>query len=416
MEDTSLEIAPGVTVTPGQPAAARSLGQRLRWIGLETVAVLFWLYVITKLFVFDVDVYLLDLFAPKWAWLLNYKFPILLGLIVVGMVVSRSLTLGLAVIFIVFYPFIVLFWKIPRFVWKQKSWLLAFALVNAAISFFYSFKRDFIAATLFLICAILIVTVDNQYTLLGASLLLLAIVAFAYYAAFLKAFKPSAVFETYTKLFPAVRTSIKVDKLFRNLPVASMTAQQIDSRTNTLEMVVLFNRACLLITKKLRNYQRSGVNVISYVFGLVFLLIVTIFAFGLINYAMFKIGPNLYQFTYSQPSLFAFIYYSAGSMFYTANGLVPIATVSQAIQLLEFLCGVLLLVILVTVLVALRNEKYSQELENVISSVEREGHAAESVLQSGFNLDSIEAAIAALQQAKAGMAAFIIYLTNNLDE
>ena len=157
-------------------------------------------------------------------------------------------------------------------------------------------------------------------------------------------------------------------------------------------------------------------NVISYVFGLLFLLIVTIFAFGLINYAIFKIDPNLYQFTYSHPSLFAFIYYSAGSMFYTANGLVPVATVSQAIQLVEFLCGVLLVVILVTVLVALRNEKYSQELENVISSVEREGYAAESVLQSEFNFDNIDAAIAALQQAKAGLAAFIIYLTNNLGE
>jgi len=416
MENGSFEIVPGVTVTPDQPAPARSFGQRLRWIGLETVAVLFWLYAITKLFVFDVDVYLLDLLAPKWAWLLNYKFPILLGLIVVGMVVSRSLTLGLTVLFIVLYPLIVLFWKIPLFVWKQKNWLLAFAIVNAAISFFYSFKRDFIAGTLFLICTILIVTVDNQYALFGASFLLLIIVAFAYYAAFRKAFKPSAVFETYTKIFPAVWTSIKVDGSLRNLPIGSMTAQQIELRTNSLQNVVLFNRACLIISKKLRNYQRSGVNVISYVFGLVFLLIVTIFAFGLINYAIFKIDPSLYQFTYSHPSLFAFIYYSAGSMFYTANGLVPVATVSQAIQLVQFLCGVLLIVIFVTVLVALRNEKYSQELENVISSVEREGYAAERVLRSEFNFDSIDAAIAALQQAKAGFVAFIIYLTNNLGE
>jgi hypothetical protein len=294
--------------------------------------------------------------------------------------------------------------------------LLAFAIVNAAISFFYSFKRDFIAGTLFLICTILIVTVDSQYALFGASFLLLIIVAFAYYAAFRKAFKPSAVFETYTKIFPAVRTSIKVDGSLRNLPIGSMTAQQIELRTNSLQYVVLFNRACLIISKKLRNYQRSGVNVISYVFGLVFLLVVTIFAFGLINYAIFKIDPSLYQFTYSHPSLFAFIYYSAGSMFYTANGLVPVATVSQAIQLVQFLCGVLLIVILVTVLVALRNEKYSQELENVISSVEREGYAAERVLRSEFNFDSIDAAIAALQQTKAGFVAFIIYLTNNLGE
>jgi len=185
-------------------------------------------------------------------------------------------------------------------------------------SFFYSFKRDFIVGTLFLICTILIVTVDNPYVLLGGSLLLLIIVAFAYYAAFLKAFKPSAVFEVYTKLFPAMRTSI-VSSAVNSLATSSvepMPAQQLDlSRTNSLQNVVLFNRDCLFISKKLRNYQRSGVNVILYVFGLVFLPIVTIFAFGLINYAIFKFDPNLYQFTYSHPSLFAFIYYSAGSLF-----------------------------------------------------------------------------------------------------
>jgi hypothetical protein len=55
-------------------------------------------------------------------------------------------------------------------------------------------------------------------------------------------------------------------------------------------------------------------------------------------------------------------------------------------------------------------------LEKVISSVEQEGHAVESVLQSEFNFRSVDAAITALQQAKAAFAAFIIYLTNNLGE
>ena len=179
---------------------------------------------------------------------------------------------------------------------------------------------------------------------------------------------------------------------------------------------MLFNRACLFISKKLRNYQRSGVGVISYVFGLVFLLIITIIDFGLVNYGMFKVDPTLYQFTYSHASLFAFIYYSAGSMFYAANGLVPIAAASQTVQLLQFFCGVLLVIILITVIVALRNEKYLAELEKVISSVEGEGRAVESVLRSDYNFDNIAAAISALEQAKAGLTAFIVYLTNNLSE
>jgi hypothetical protein len=126
--------------------------------------------------------------------------------------------------------------------------------------------------------------------------------------------------------------------------------------------------------------------------------------------------PSLFQFTYSKESFFAFIYYSAGSMFYAANGLVPIEPLSQLVQLIQFLCALLLLVILVTVIFALRNERYSSELQEVIVSVEREGRAVEALLLSEFDLGSVDIAIDALQKAKAGMIGFIIYLSNNLDE
>jgi hypothetical protein len=378
----------------------------------------FWIYAITKLFVVDIDVHLMSLINPQLLWLLNYKLTILLALIAIAMLVSRSLTLALAVCYITFYPLIVVLWKVPRFVWTQTSWLLALAIVNAVIAFFYSFRRDFIIGTIFIISTVTLLNTSDMYVLYGTAVTSFVIVAFAYYLAFLKAFKPSAVFETYTRLFPAVRTSklLEVDASLRNLPSESMSEQQVQLRTSSLQNVVLFNRACLFISKKLRDYQKSGVNVVSYIFGLVFLLVFTVVAFSLINYSLFKINPNLYQFTYSQPSFFAFMYYSGGSMFYAANGLVPVAAISQGVQLVQFLCGVLLLVILITVIVALRNEKYAYELERVIASVEREGRAVENVLRNEFNFDSVDAAITALQQTKAGFATFIIYLTNNIGE
>jgi hypothetical protein len=74
------------------------------------------------------------------------------------------------------------------------------------------------------------------------------------------------------------------------------------------------------------------------------------------------IDPSLYQFTYSKETFFSFIYYSAGSMFYAANGLVPVGPLSQAVQLIQFLCALALVGILITVIYALRNERYSNEL------------------------------------------------------
>jgi hypothetical protein len=180
--------------------------------------------------------------------------------------------------------------------------------------------------------------------------------------------------------------------------------------------VVLYNRACLLISKKLRDYQRSGANIASYVLSLMTLLLFAVMSFALINYALYKISPALYQFTYSKESLFAFVYYSAGSMFYAANGLVPVEPLSQFVHLVQFFCALLLLVILATVIISLRNERYSTQLEEVILSMEKEGWAAEAMLLSEFNLGSIDSAIDALQRAKAGLIGFIVYLTKNLGE
>jgi hypothetical protein len=402
-----------------QPAAAEikaGKGEKVFWVGLDLVAILFWLYAIVKLFVFDVDVYLVSLANSDFVWLLNYKFLILVGLVVVAMLVTRSLALALAVAYVAFFPFVVLFWKLPRFAWKQKSWLFAFAILNAAIGLFHSFRRDFISGTLFLISTVLILSSGNQYVLCGSSLIIFALVLFAYALAFIRAFKPSAIFQTYTKVFPLIKKGpfLKVDESVRNLPVELMTTKELELRTTGLQNVVLYNRACLLISKKLRDYQRSGANVASYVLSLVTLLLFAVLSFALINYALYKISPSLYQFTYSKESFFAFVYYSAGSMFYAANGLVPVEPLSQFVQLVQFFCALLVLVILITVIFSLRNERYSTQLEEVIVSMESEGRAAEAMLLSEFNLGSIDSAIDALQKAKAGMTGFIVYLTKNL--
>lgn len=407
-----------VVLQPAEAEIKVEKRTRIFWAGLDLVAVLFWLYAIVKVFVFDVDVYLVTLAGSEFVWLLNYKLLILLGFILVAMLVTRSFVLGFAIVYVAVYPFVILFWKLPRFVWKQQSWLFAFAILNAIIGFIRSFKRDFVSGTLFLISAVLILSSRNQYVLYGSSLIIFALVVFAYALAFVRAFKPSAVFQTYTKVFPIIKKGdfLKVDESVRNLPVEAMTAKQLELRTNGLQNVVLYNRTCLLISKKLRDYQRSGANVASYILSLVTLLLFAVTSFALINYALYKISPALYQFTYSKESFFAFVYYSTGSMFYAANGLVPVEPLSQIVQLTQFFCALLVLVILVTVIFSLRNERYSTQLEEVIGSMEREGQAAEALLLSEFNLGSIDSAIDALQKAKAGMIGFIIYLTNSLGE
>lgn len=402
--------------TEAQPAVRKDM--RIFWLWMDLVAIMFWSYALVKLFIFDVDVYLISLTNPEFVWLLNYKFPILLGTIVLAMLLTRRSVLGLSAIYIAAYPFIVLFWKIPKFVWNQKSWVFVFAALNAVIGLIRSFRRDFISSTLLLISVVLIFSTGNQYILYGVSLVLFALVMLAYALAFIKAFKPSAVFQTYTKAFPLIKKGdfLKIDASVRNLPIDTLTGKQLELRVASLQNVVLYNRVCLFVSKKLRDYQRSGANVASYILSLVFLLLFTVLSFALINYALFTIDGSLYQFTYSKETFFSFIYYSAGSMFYAANGLVPVGPLSQAVQLVQFLFALILVGILITVVYSLRNERYSNELSEVIASMRKESTVAETVLASEFNFENVDSAIEALQKAKAGLLGVIVYLTNSLGD
>jgi hypothetical protein len=92
-----------VVVQPSESAHAPRKKGKVFWAVLNLAAVLFWSYAIIKIFVFDVDVYLVSFANPELVWVLNYKLLIFLGLILIAMLVTRSFDLGFAVAYIVLY-------------------------------------------------------------------------------------------------------------------------------------------------------------------------------------------------------------------------------------------------------------------------------------------------------------------------
>ncbi len=129
-----MEQDTGNVVVVTKPASAESpslgpVGKAVR----EIIAITFWIYVGIKLFVFGLDVYLAARFLPQYVWLLDLKFFILIGLMAIAGLFTKSKEIGLWLAFTVFYPAILIFWRVPVFLYKQESWILTFALINAII-------------------------------------------------------------------------------------------------------------------------------------------------------------------------------------------------------------------------------------------------------------------------------------------
>ena len=391
--------------------------RRANWT-IDTIASFFWLYAVTKLFIFDLDLWLMGELPTVFMLLIEYRLLVILCSVCLILILKGTPFTVSTVLYVAIFPIVLILWKVPRALWKRGSWPLALATMNTVVSIFSSLKRDLLLTTAFLIAVTVTLVANHRLALYASVALLITVLSFAYAYSIIRAFKPSAVFQAYKKIFPALHKTdfLKVDTSVTLLPADKMSGDQLTLTTNSLQNVVLYNRACLFLARRLRDYQKSRLNTLSQIIGLLFLLVFTAVIFSFVNYGIFKIDETSYRSEFGTPGFFTFFYYSTGCIFYATNGVEPANVAAQIAQIIQFFFSVLLLVILGAILFTMRGEKYSAELDEVVHSAEREGRNADSLIKSSFNVSSVDAAIEALQAAKAGLVGVILAATRSLDE
>lgn len=386
----------------------------------EILAISFWFYVFIKLFVFDFDVYLATKFLPEYVWFLDLKFFILIGLIAIVWLFTKNKHIGLWFAFIISYPLILAFWRIPVFLYKQESWILAFALINAIISFFRSIRFIFIGSSFFLVSVAIVISSSNKSLLWLANGIILALLLLAYVHRFVLVFRPSSIFQVHIKLFTGIRehgkkTFFVLDESIKSLPVASLDKGQLEKRTSNLQLSVLFNRTCLFTARKLRDYQNSGLNTISGILTVLLLILLTIVSFAAINYALYKIDPGLFEVSVSQAGFFIFFYYSFNNLLFNSiKEVVPIMPISQAASMAESFLAFFLVVIFVSIILSVRSQRYSEELNQAIDRIENEGMDMERFIRTEYSVGGIDDAILELEKVKATFISFIFKISKNI--
>ena len=72
------------------------------------------------------------------------------------------------------------------------------------------------------------------------------------------------------------------------IPNDEIEEDDLEKWVTNVEQLVLFNRVCLFVAKRLKSYHDSGTRIASFIFGILFLVIFTIFSFATINYGVSK--------------------------------------------------------------------------------------------------------------------------------
>lgn len=376
-----------------------------------SLALFFWTYLISKIFIFDIDILLLKAIDPGLLSYLKFKFFFFMGSVTLGWIFLDKKTFRNLILYSLFFPFILFFWILPRFLYRQKSWNLLIGVIDGVTSMYGSFKYNFIFNTLFLISFFTTLWSSDRLVLATSSIFLLVLIFSAYVRRIYLVFKPTNLFSfarsVFSKTILSTKETFNLQKDLQLIERSEMNPFQLKSWTECLQSTVFFNQVLIFAARKLRVYQKSGFNIVAYMALIFFLILMTVLGFCAVNIAVFKIQPEAFGYSVL-PTFFTFFYYSFNNLvFNSINEITPISSYSQTILMLEQVTVFFLLANVGSLFFSFRSQRYEDELNDIIKDIEKESSKLETRILEDFNLATIDDAVEELVKLKSTSAELI---------
>ncbi len=308
---------------------------RLARTGRESLAVLFWLYVGLKPFVFDVDSWLIGLVAPSLSWVVEWRFAFFLGLLGFAILLLKPRRLAWWALWVLLYPFVLLFWRLPQLLFRLKSWTLGLAVVGTAIALIRSIRFT-VPVTAALVTGLIMATFATRKGALIAAIALLVVSTLLIYARLItRAFVPGI--SPFSKEGLEI-AGVKIRQVIEKMPSTGgglfPEAADDDQRQTQLEVSVLYSRACHFLASKFSDLRRSSLNIAAALFQITGLAVTSAVTLGMSAFSLYRIDPSNYRVE-GAPSAFNFIYLGYKSLL--GGSAARIAPVSNAAELLDMI-------------------------------------------------------------------------------
>ncbi|MBJ7906416.1 hypothetical protein IF655_24310 [Streptomyces sp. DSM 110735] len=360
---------------------------------LNVLGFLLWTYITVKLFVFDLDSYLIDEYAPWAQFALDYKFFIMGGIFIITLLFSKGRRL--AYLYIIFFPLVIILWKIPKWLYKFRSWIAVFVVLNATTTFVRHFK--FNAATRFLaLLALILIGVSENDVAMALSAAYLGI----YFVVLMVrtmwfAIKPSHFLRGQQKLVESLSEGsftvhlIGVNTDLRDDSVQRFNASQLSTFIANLSNAVLMSKGVYFWAYQLEKYRTSAAALIVSTFSYASLYLQGIMAFTAINYTILQIDPAAFEYKGS-PSIPQIAYYSL----FTGAGsfLTPVSTIATIVKLAINIIGPLFLAALVTQFVISRRQvEQDAAATEAVEGIKKAGAELEIRFREEYDISTEEA-------------------------
>lgn len=380
-----------------------------------------WFVGFTKLFVFDIDLFLIESYAPSLGLIINYRLVIILSLVVISWLILGNDEFLKLFFFVLFYPVILLLWTIPTGLLIRKNWFWIFTYISGFISTITNFKKNLILITVFLISTSFILNSNNQLVIYASGALLLFISLFIIARKAYFAFSPSAIFAINTKTivnyleknslgqYLLENNSEKEEESNEELVTEIEKTEQDDEIPEKVPLLILTNRTLYFIAEKLKRFKESRVYVVFFIISLLFTFAVSVVLFSLINYGIYKLDPASFSMS-GYEGYFIFLYYSFNALIMNSISAVePLSFLSMTINMVQIFYGIVLIVILIGIIISVNTQKYKDDIDQVIYAFDMQSEDVEKILELNFKM-SIHQAINELERVKHSLIDFIKFI------
>lgn len=367
----------------------------------EIIGPLAWSYVLLKIAVFDVDSAVLRAIAPGLGWLLAYKFFVLLAAAVVLLLLLGSTEFLIFVAFVLSYPLIVVFWKLPKRLYPQWPVIVVFLpAVGAAAARLWS---TFLLYSLAAFAALFILASNNRLLIIVSVVCLGPLLTVHLFRSVRKAYAAS-LFTQLVGLVNKLRGAIESGTFVpwdEKPPAAAQPSANTPSApaTSPFQVAYLFHWLAQTIAERVRMVAKRRYHDLYLLASWFYTVLVTAVVFGLAHLGLHKAAPGAYADA-EGAGFWSFLGLSLGLL--TTSNVSKIGPVSAAASILsyaEVVCSLVILVILVFSVLTAAREAFKDDLDDFAAELGGVATALEARIVAKWQLSIVELEVAVLAES-----------------
>jgi len=374
------------------PVKVARLPVPIRWIR-ELLAIALWSLAFTQLLILDVVGHL-STTAPSLETALRYRFLFILGIVALLWLLLGNRLFMSFVGYVIAYPFVVVFWIIPKMIFR--NWAVVVAFSPAIHSIITTFRYSFILFSAAVISSFAICLVADSWSIISCMAFLALYLILHFARRFRVAFSPSTAFADLGGGIRHLWVGMKEKMLTK--PPDGLDPQSTEYKQKFgqgLLSIYMTATALYVLGERLREVMNSRKLDLYFVASLLYTFFLTFFVFALEYFGLERIVPGSFAGS-PQPGLFEFLGLSFSTLMTSdISPLKPISGLAQLASYVQLFGSLLIIVLLVFVVLTSIRERYRQDLDAVVNELRAASETTGSFLESNWEL-TIAGAEAAL--------------------